>query len=116
MRRRIAALAVLLAAAPSLAHADAPSEADKERNRRPLLIVMNEVVDGLWPKIKAAPAPESRPLSAAKGLVGLGAFAAPGGDDFGVGAPPRLLFPRVGAGNSLGVDPTTGRSYWTHMP
>lgn len=114
--RRLAVLALLLGWAAVPAAAGVPTEAEKEKNRRPLLIVMNEVVDGLWPRVKAEPAPEARKLSLAKGLVGLGAYSARGGDDFGAGAPPRLLFPSVGAGSSLGVDPITGRSYWTHMP
>ena len=31
-------------------------------------------------------------------------------------APPRHLFPAVGVGNSLNVDPNTGRSYFTNTP
>jgi hypothetical protein len=80
------------------------------RNPRPLLVVMNEVVDRLGPRLLAPPAPESRRLSVKNGLVGLGAYDARGGEaPLGFAAPPLHVFPRAGFGNSLNLDPVTGR-------
>jgi hypothetical protein len=90
--------------------------AAEERNRRPLLIVMNEVADRLWPKLAAPPAEVPRRVSVKRGLVGIGSYDVPGGVDRGVDGPPLHVLPRVGLGNSLGRDPNTGRSYWTNLP
>jgi hypothetical protein len=116
MRRIAAALAVAgLMAARAAAGVGEPAAA-KERNRRPLLIVMNEVADRLWPKFAAPPAEDARRVSVKRGLVGIGSYDVPGGVDRGFDGPPLHLFPRAGVGNSLGRDPNTGRSYWTNMP
>jgi hypothetical protein len=68
------------------------------------------------PRFLAAPSDTSRPISVKNGLLGLGAYNPRGGADFGMHAPPRHLFSQVGAGNSLNVDPNTGRSYFTNTP
>jgi hypothetical protein len=87
-----------------------------EKGSKPLLIVMNEVVDRLLPKFLAPPAPEARRISIRDGLVGVGAYDPRGWTDAGFKSPPLVLFPRAGAGNSLNVDPVTGRNYWNQMP
>jgi hypothetical protein len=116
MRRIAAALAVAgLMAAGASAGVEEPAAA-KERNRRPLLIVMNEVADRLWPKFVAPPAEDPQRLSVKRGLVGIGSYDVPGGVNRDFEGPPLHLFPRAGVGNSLGRDPNTGRSYWTNMP
>jgi hypothetical protein len=53
----------------------------------------------------------SRRLSLARGLVGIGGYFPPGYVD-GVDAPPLRLFPDPALGQSLNVDPTTGKSYF----
>ncbi len=83
---------------------------------RPLLVVMNEVVDRLAPKLLGPPAPEARRLSLREGLVGVGAYDPRGWTNPGYKSPPLELFPRAGAGNSLNVDPVTGRNLWNNMP
>ena len=122
-RGRGAAVAWLLAIALSASAEDAGSGGEKAgrssqlpKGRRPMLIVMNEVVDGLWPKLKAPAAGQARRVSVRNGLLGVGAYDPPGGADAGVKAPPLHVYPRAGAGNSLGVDPITRRSHWTHLP
>lgn len=87
-----------------------------EKGTKPLLVVMNDVVDRLLPKFLAPPSDEARRLSVRDGLVGVGAYDPRGGTDTGLKTPPLLLFPRAGAGNSLNVDPATGRNSWNHMP
>jgi len=86
------------------------------KGSRPLLVVMNDVVDRLFPKLLAPPSPEARRLSIRDGLVGVGAYDARGWADTGFKSPPLQLFPRAGAGNSLNVDPVTGRNPWNNMP
>jgi hypothetical protein len=116
MTRRIVAVATLAAVGLTAASAvagGAGSAVPTERNRRPLLIVMNEVADRLWPKFTAPPAEDARRISVKRGLVGVGSYDVPGGLGHG---PPLHVFPRVGLGNSLGRDPNTGRSYWTNLP
>ena len=54
---------------------------------------------------------ERRRISLRRGLLGVRGFEPPGYPDTGVAAPPLHLFPRAGVGNSLSVDPTTGRRY-----
>ncbi len=116
MSRIVAALAAWGLMAASAASAGAgEGAAATERNRRPLLIVMNEVADRLWPKFTAPPADAARRVSVKRGLVGVGAYDVYGGDR-GFEGPPLHVFPRVGLGNSLGRDPNTGRSYWTNLP
>jgi hypothetical protein len=83
---------------------------------RPILLVANEVIERAMPRFLAPPSDTSRPISVKDGLVGLGAYNPRGGADFGMHAPPRQLFSKVGAGNSLNVDPNTGRSYFTNTP
>ena len=114
MCRIVATLAAfgLMASAASGAGAAAATE----RNRRPLLIVMNEVADRLWPKFTAPPAEDARRVSVKHGLVGLGSYDVPGGVSRAFEGPPLHVFPRAGVGNSLGRDLDTGLSYWTNLP
>ena len=85
--------------------------------RLPLLITMNKVIDGLGAKLLAPPSAEGRRVSVRGGLLGVGAYDPRGGATTpGFASPPLHVFPTVGLGNSLGVDPNTGRSYWTNMP
>jgi hypothetical protein len=108
--KRVACLAAccLLAGTP-LARA-AETRAPRP-DRRPLLVVMNEVVSRMLPRLLRAPAPDSRRISVRGGLVGLGGGTPRGGEGFGVAAPPLTLFPRAGFGNSLNLDPVTGRPH-----
>ncbi|MFI5006687.1 MAG: hypothetical protein ACHQKZ_04575 [Solirubrobacterales bacterium] len=116
MRRIAFTLLALGLMTASAAAGDGDEAAAKEKNRRPLLIVMNDLADRLWPKFAAPPAEQARRVSIKRGLVGLGSYDVPGGTDRGFGGPPLNVFPRAGLGNSLGRDPNTGRSYWTNMP
>ena len=84
----------------------------KPKPRRAILTVMNEVVERLLPKLLDSPADTSHRVSVKGGLLGLGAWSPPGGDGYGVKAPPLHLFSRAGLGQSLNVDPITGRSYF----
>ncbi len=84
--------------------------------RRPILFVMESVIESLIPHILAGPAPEAHRLSVRDGLLGIGGYDPPGSTRPGPAAPPRILFPQAGAGNSLNVNPITGRSYFTNMP
>jgi hypothetical protein len=90
--------------------------AELPKEQRPLLIVMNEVVDGLLPKILAEPSAATHRITVRDGLLGLGPFEPRGGSDGGLKAPPRNLFPRAGFGNSMNVDPITGRNSLTNTP
>lgn len=83
---------------------------------RPILLVANEVIERAFPSLLDAPSDTSRRISVKDGLVGLGAYNPRGGADFGMYAPPRHLFPGAGVGNSLNVDPNTGRSTFTNTP
>jgi hypothetical protein len=103
-------LALVLLAAPE------DETPPMEKGTRPLLAVMNDVVDRLFPKLLAPPSPEARRLSIRKGLVGVGAYDPRGWTDPGYKSPPLVLFPRAGAGNSLNADPVTGRNPWNNMP
>ncbi len=118
MRVRAAALLAFWAA--SSAGAAAAGNSGKlsalPKEQRPLLFVMNEVVDGLLPKILAGPSATTQRVTVRNGLLGLGPFEPRGGSDGGMKAPPRDLSPRVGFGNSLNVDPVTGRNSLTHNP
>ena len=119
MRARLAAAVLAISAASSAGAAGAgnsPKLSALPKEQRPLLIVMNEVVDGLLPKILAGPSATTQRVAVRDGLLGLGPFEPPGGSDGGMKAPPRNLFPRAGFGNSLNVDPITGRNSLTHNP
>ena len=118
MRVRVAA-ALLAFSAASSAGASTGKEGKLSalpKEQRPLLIVMNEVVDGLIPKILAAPSPTAQRITVGGGLLGLGPFEPRGGSDGGLKAPPRNLYPRAGFGNSLNADPVTGQNSLTHNP
>ena len=78
--------------------------------RQPILVTMKKVVDELAAAQPGATRPGRR-LALANGLLGVGPYQPPGGTDFGLKAPPLSLFPRAGLGNSLNVDPNTGRPY-----
>jgi hypothetical protein len=82
------------------------------RPRRAILVVMDEVVERLLPRFLDTPRDQSRRVSVKDGLVGLGSYSPRGGEGYGVAGPPIHLFPRAGAGQSLNVDPITGRSYF----
>jgi hypothetical protein len=116
MRRIVAALAAFGLMAASAVSGAGEAAAATERGRRPLLVVMNEVADRLWPKFTAPPAEEARRVSVKRGLVGLGSYDVPGGVSRGFEGPPLHVFPRAGVGNSLGRDLNTGLSYWTNLP
>ena len=115
------ALALPALGAPSRKD-DAKAKAKKDDKRtavvipRPIWLVANEVIERAMPRFLAPPSDTSRPISVKDGLVGLGAYNPRGGADFGLQAPPRQLFSKAGAGNSLNVDPNTGRSYFTNTP
>jgi hypothetical protein len=117
--RHPSAIALLVGAGiagPALASPERPSELPK--GQRPLLVIMNQVVDGLLPRILAGPSEVARRVTVPvqDGLVGVGPFTPPGGSDGGQKSPPRTLFPRAGLGNSLNVDPITGRNALTNTP
>ena len=65
------------------------------------------------PRLLEKPGETSYRVSVAGGLVGIGGYDAPGGSDNGsingIKALPLHIFPRAGAGNSLNIDPVTGR-------
>ena len=110
-------LAALLVLALPLTAAGAQSEPEKKvrtraRPGRAILMVMDDVIERLLPQFLETPRDESQRVSVKGGLVGLGAYSPPGGEGYGVKAPPLYLFPRAGMGQSLNVDPITGRSYF----
>jgi hypothetical protein len=80
---------------------------------RPIFLVAKEVIKR---RLLEAPSDTAQRISVKGGLVGLGAYNPRGSADLGMYAPPRDLFSRVGLGNSLNVDPNTGRSYFTNTP
>jgi len=92
------------------------NEAPPSPSPRPIRLVANEVIERAFPSLLAAPSDTARRISVKDGLVGLGSYNPRGGADFGMYAPPRHLFPGAGVGNSLNVDPNTGRSYFTNLP
>ncbi len=113
----IALLAGALLAGPALASPErAARSSELPKGQRPLLIVMNQVVDGLLPRILAGPSEVARRVTVRDGLVGVGPFSPRGGSDGGPKSPPRNLFPRAGVGNSLNVDPITGHNALTNTP
>jgi hypothetical protein len=83
---------------------------------RPIRLVANEVIERAFPNLLDSPSDSARRITVMDGLVGLGSYNPRGGADFGFYAPPRHLFPVVGLGNNLNVDPNTGRSYFTNTP
>jgi hypothetical protein len=113
----VAVLAWLaLAAGPGVGPArgsEAPGQkrAAARRPRAPILLTMRRLVDELDVGDAAADARRGRRLAFAGGVLGLGPYDPAGGSDLGVKAPPLHLFPRAGLGNSLNVDPVTGRPY-----
>ena len=113
----VAVLAAFTSAARAAERGEGRPASDKPR-RTPLLITMNKVIDGLGAKLLAPPSAEGRRVSVKGGLLGVGAYDPRGGTPPPPGfvSPPLHVFPTVGLGNSLGVDPNTGRSYWTNMP
>jgi hypothetical protein len=116
MRRTLSLLAVALLAAnagsASAAEGQPSGKPTRARPRRAILVVMDEVVERLIPSLLEAPSKEARRVSVRGGLLGLGSWSPPGGEGYGVKAPPIHLFPRAGMGQSLNVDPITGRSYF----
>jgi hypothetical protein len=83
---------------------------------RPIRLVANEVIERSWARLLTQIPDTAHRISVRGGLVGLGAYNPRGGADSGIKAPPRHLFPGAGVGNSLNVDPNTGRSYFTNTP
>ena len=108
----IAAVVCLLALAGAGNRSSADEAGVKARPRRAILTVMNEVIERTLPSFLDSPADTSHRVSVRNGLLGLGAWSPPGGEGYGVKAPPLHLFPRAGLGQSLNVDPITGRSYF----
>jgi hypothetical protein len=108
------AFALALAGTPgrSSTAADEASPKTRPKPGRAVLTVMDEVVERLLPKLLDSPADTAHRVSVKRGLIGLGAWSPPGGADFGASAPPLRLFPSAGLGQSLNVDPITGRSYF----
>jgi hypothetical protein len=104
--------ALALAGAGNRSAADEAGVKVKPRPGRAILTVMNEVVERSLPKLLDSPADTAHRASVKNGLIGLGAWSPPGGEGYGVKAPPLHLFPRAGVGQSLNVDPITGRSYF----
>ena len=85
-----------LHARPGRAAADstAPHEGDdpKVKTRakpgRAILTVMNEVIERSLPELLDSPADTAHRVSVKNGLIGLGAWSPPGGEGYGVKAPP----------------------------
>jgi hypothetical protein len=113
-RQGLAALLVLALPVTALGAQSAAEGQVRTRARpgRAILVVMDGVIERLLPRFLEAPRDLSRRFSVKGGLVGLGAYSPPGGEGYGVMAPPLYLFPRAGVGQSLNVDPITGRSYF----
>ena len=105
-------LGVLMGLASPLRGEQSTEATTRPRPGRAILVVMDEVLDRLLPKFVDSPRDESRRVSVKGGLVGLGSYTPPGGEGYGVKGPPIHVFPRAGAGQSLNVDPITGRSYF----
>jgi hypothetical protein len=74
-----------------------------------ILMTANEVVARTIPKLLERPADTSARISVSGGLLGIGGYDAHGGSGFGLPGPPLVIFPRAGAGNSLNIDPVTGK-------
>jgi hypothetical protein len=115
--RPLVLAAIVAAGVPASARAADPPAAPKPApTPRPLRLVARDVIERGWARLRARTLDEAQRISVRGGLVGLGAYEPRGGADAGLAAPPRHLFAGAGAGNSLNVDPTTGRSHFTHLP
>ena len=88
-----------------------PTSADSvATSKRPIRVVAEEFIDDLFATLWKK---SSRDIRWQNGLFGLGAYRPPGMiDSGGLKAPPIHLSPSVGLGNSLNVDPITGRSFF----
>ena len=109
------AAAICILALAGAGHGPAVEGAPAKPRAKPgraILTVMNEVVERSFPSLLDAPSDTSHRVSVKDGLIGLGAWSPPGGEGYGVKAPPLHLFPRAGLGQSLNIDPITGRSYF----
>jgi hypothetical protein len=109
------AAAICLLALAGAGHGPAVEGAAAKPRAKPgraILTVLNEVVERSLPSLLDAPSETAHRVSVKNGLIGLGAWSPPGGEGYGVKAPPLHLFPRAGLGQSLNVDPITGRSYF----
>ena len=82
------------------------------RTKTPIRVVAEEVIDDLFDRFWKKPSPVSRDLRTRRGLLGLGAYRPRGMIDGGLKAPPIHIVPSARVGNSLNVDPTTGRSFF----
>jgi len=104
---------VTIAAFVTFVALPASSRADSvTRSKTPIRVVAEEVVDDLFDTLWKKPAPVSRDFRWANGLFGLGAYRPPGMIDGGLKAPPIYIIPSARLGNSLNVDPVTGRSFF----
>jgi hypothetical protein len=101
---------------PGAGEAEAKEAPRPAPTPRPIRLVANEVIERGWARLRRQIPDTSHRVSVLGGLLGLGDYSPRGGADYGMSAPPRHLFPRAGAGNSLNVDPVTGRSYFTNTP
>jgi hypothetical protein len=112
----IAAVAFALAVAGAPRGSSPPADEVPSKTRpmpgRAVLTVMDEVVERLLPKLLDSPKDTAHRVAIKGGLFGIGAWLPPGGVDYGASAPPLHLFPSAGLGQSLNVDPITGRSYF----
>jgi hypothetical protein len=77
--------------------------------RESTLITMNRVVDKLWPKFMAQQ--QSPRVTVGRGLLGLGSYNPPGYFEPGWGSLPLKLVPTAALGQSLNLNPVTGRLY-----
>jgi hypothetical protein len=73
--------------------------------KTPLLLSAGQIVDSLFPRFSAQK--ESPRVTIGKGLLGIGSYQKPTMDPDG--AVPLYVMPRVGLGQSLNVNPVTGR-------
>ena len=88
--------------------AEGAGEAADQEPSPPLRVQVEQAVDRWQASVLRPPAARSRKLSIGRGALGLGAYSPIGGQDPGVG-PPIRVYPRAGLGNSINVDPYTGR-------
>jgi hypothetical protein len=126
LRAAEAALLIVIVGLAPLARAATPDAAKRDAAEAPspetvappprklirpktILMTANEVVARSLPKLLERPAETSARISVRDGLLGIGGYDAPGGSGFGLPGPPLVLFPRAGAGNSLNLDPVTGK-------
>ncbi len=90
-----------------------PASADSVvKSKTPIRVVTEEVIDDLFNTLWKKTAPVSRDIRSQNGLLGLGAYRSPGMlVSGGLKAPPLYLSPSARLGNSLNVDPITGRPF-----